>query len=321
MAHAEFVHLRVHSAYSLSEGAIPVNTLVELCVAKGMPAVAVTDTNNLFGALEFASAAAPAGVQPIIGCQLSLSREAPGRGGNGSARQGPEDAGALVVLTQNQDGYRHLLKLISLAYLGVPGDPPPSDPQVTLAQLEDFSGGLIALTGGPDGPVGRLLADGQTDDARALLERLSAAFPGRLYVELLRHGLKQEKQIEPLFLDLAYEMNLPIVATNECFFADATMHEAHDALICIAEGAYISGTDRRRQGRGAADHRLPTQHFPGSIGEERQCKARTSGRRCAGAAGAKPGRLPPPVETNQPGLSGRPPGPAPFGSASDPCPA
>ena len=125
-------------------------------------------------------------------------------------------------------------------------DLPPSDPQVTLAQLEDYSGGLIALTGGPDGPVGRLLADGQTDDARALLERLSAAFPGRLYVELMRHGLKQEKQTEPLFLDLAYEMDLPIVATNECFFADASMHEAHDALICIAEGAYLSGTDRRR---------------------------------------------------------------------------
>ncbi len=247
MAHAEFVHLRVHSAYSLLEGAIPVKTLVELCVAKGMPAVAVTDTNNLFGALEFAGAAAPQGVQPIIGCQLSLAREAPGRGGNASAQQGPTDAGALVLLVQNEDGYRHLLKLISLAYLGGPGDPdPPSDPQVTLAQLADFSGGLIALTGGPDGPVGRLLADGQSDDARALLENLSAAFPGRLYVELMRHGLKEEKLTEPLFLDLAYAMDLPIVATNECFFADASRHEAHDALICIAESAYVSGSDRRR---------------------------------------------------------------------------
>ena len=252
MAHADFVHLRVHSAYSLSEGAIQVKALAELCVAKGMPAVAITDTNNLFGALEFAGAASRLGVQPIIGCQLSISREEPGRGGNGSAKQGSTDAGAVVVLAQNQDGYRHLLKLISLAYLGGPGDqdpssdPPPSDPQVTLDQLEDLSGGLIALTGGPDGPVGRLLADGQSDDARALLEKLSAVFPGRLYIELMRHGLKEEKRTEPLFLDLAYEMDLPIVATNECFFTDASMHEAHDALICIAEGTYISETNRRR---------------------------------------------------------------------------
>ena len=247
MAHADFVHLRVHSAYSLSEGAIPVKTLVEMCINKKMPAVAITDTNNLFGALEFAGAAAKAGVQPIIGCQLSITREragAPEGAGKGCAAP---DADPIVLLAQNDAGYRNLLKLISLAYLGeADAAEPPSDPRVTLSDLERHSGGLIALTGGPAGPVGQLLVDGQTDDARALLERLAAAFAGRLYIELMRHGLRDERHTEPLFLDLAYDLDLPIVATNECFFTDGSMHEAHDALICIAEGAYVSGTDRRR---------------------------------------------------------------------------
>ncbi|MBT7943567.1 MAG: DNA polymerase III subunit alpha, partial [Alphaproteobacteria bacterium] len=255
MAHADFVHLRVHSAYSLSEGAIPVKKMVELCVTKKMPACAITDTNNLFGALEFAGTAAKDGVQPIIGCQLSISREKTGGGqgdpagmgaGKAASHAAPE-ADPVVLLAQSDAGYRNLLKLISLAYLGEADAPePPSDPQVPLSALEQHTEGLIALTGGAAGPVGRLLLDGQMDDARALLERLAAAYPGRLYVELMRHGLDEERRTEPLFLDLAYDLDLPIVATNECFFPDGAMHEAHDALICIAEGAYVSGSDRRR---------------------------------------------------------------------------
>ncbi len=248
MAHADFVHLRVHSAYSLSEGAIPVKTLVNLCIDKKMPAAAITDTNNLFGALEFAGAAAKAGVQPIIGCQLSITRE--GTGGQDSAQaggMGHQESDPLVLLAQNDAGYRNLLKLISLAYLGEAEAAESSiDPQVPVSALERHSDGLIALTGGPAGPVGRLLLDSQKDAARTLLERLSTAFPGRLYIELMRHGLDEERRTETLFLDLAYDMDLPIVATNECFFTDGAMHEAHDALICIAEGAYLSQTERRR---------------------------------------------------------------------------
>ena len=248
MAHADFVHLRVHSAYSLSEGAIPVKTLVDLCVDRKMPATAITDTNNLFGALEFAGAAAKAGVQPIIGCQLSITRERTGgpEGGQPGTETNP-DADPIVLLAQNDAGYRNLLKLISLAYLGeIDVSEPPVDPQVPVSALCRHSDGLIALTGGPAGPIGRLLLDGQMDAARGLLERLTTAFQGRLYIELMRHGLDDERRTETMFLDLAYDMDLPIVATNECFFTDGAMHEAHDALICIAEGAYISETGRRR---------------------------------------------------------------------------
>ena len=248
MSRADFVHLRVHTAYSLSEGALPVDELVKLCRAKEMPATAITDTNNLFGALEFSAAAAKAGVQPIIGCQLSITRECIGGdgAGNGGSHagsfQGP-DADPLVLLVQDETGYRNLLKLIRKAYLD---DAAAADPMVSLDALIEHGTGLIALTGGPNGPLGRLLRNGQRDAAIAVLDKLERAFPGRLYFELLRHGLPEEQETEAAFLDIAYQRNLPLVATNEAFFSDPTMYEAHDALICIAEGVHVSDSDRRR---------------------------------------------------------------------------
>ena len=244
MAHADFVHLRVHSAYSLLEGAIPVKKLASLCRDHKMPAVAITDTNNLFGALEFSMEAANNGIQPIIGCQLSLAPETTKEPNGNGGRPDPlaEPSGA-ILLVQNEEGYRNLLKLISKAYLeGEATD----DPQVTLGDLEAHSAGLLLLTGGPDGPLGRLLQDGQLPAAEALLERLAAAFPNRLYVELMRHGMESEMKTDAAFIDLAYQMELPLVATNEAFFPSRDMYEAHDALICIAEGAYVSQTERRR---------------------------------------------------------------------------
>ncbi|HET6220696.1 MAG TPA: PHP domain-containing protein, partial [Dongiaceae bacterium] len=244
MSSVDFIHLRVHSAYSLSEGAIKLKQLVDLCRRHDMPAVAVTDTGNLFGALEFAMAARDAGIQPIIGCQLGVSREeAPGglvaglvaglgggvAGGlNGAGRSGhrpPPDQ--LPLLVKDEAGYRNLLKLVSRAYLeGEPGDAP----QLPLSALAGHTDGLIALTGGPAGRVGRLLADGQDEAAEATLRQLAALFPGRLYVELMRHGLEIEQRIEARLIDLAYAHDLPLVATNEAYFAERDMFEAHDAL-------------------------------------------------------------------------------------------
>ncbi|MBT3764512.1 MAG: PHP domain-containing protein, partial [Rhodospirillales bacterium] len=180
MSHADFVHLRVHSAYSLSEGAVRVKDLVKLCKDARMPAVAVTDTNNLFGALEFSLAAVPEGVQPIIGCQVHVTAE-----------KLQDDVGApVVVLAQNDAGYRNLLKLLGKAYLG---SDDCTDPQVGLDDLISRSDGLLLLTGGPEGPVGRLLPDGQADAAKDLLLELAAGFKDRLYIEIMRHGLPGEK--------------------------------------------------------------------------------------------------------------------------------
>jgi DNA polymerase-3 subunit alpha len=248
MPHADFVHLRAHSAYSLSEGAIKTKELIKLCGKQGMPAVAVTDTGNLFGALEFALAAIDAGVQPIIGTVLGISRGAVAGGGRGAgaATRQPTHPDPLVLLVQNHTGYRNLMRIVSRSFLeSEPGAPP----QIALAGLNGLTDGLIALTGGPAGPLGRLLGEGQGPAALGVLDTLKRLFPGRLYVELQRHGgpfAAIEDAVEPALIDLAYGHDLPLVATNDCFFADAAMYEAHDALLCIADGAYLSQDDRRR---------------------------------------------------------------------------
>ena len=242
MSHADFVHLRVHSAYSLSEGAIRIKELMGLCQSFKMPAVAVTDTNNLFGALEFSLSAADSGVQPIIGGQIAVSREGgdnPTMGRTVSIQR-PDQ---VVLLVQNDVGYRNILKLLSTAYMESDN---VEDPQVTLEDLEKYADGLIMLTGAIHGPVGRFLVDGQFEHAEACLDRLAKAYPNRLYIELQRHGLKEEAQIEPRLIDMAYAKNLPLVATNEAFYPKRDMYQAHDALICIAESAYVSQDQRRR---------------------------------------------------------------------------
>jgi DNA polymerase-3 subunit alpha len=242
MSHAEFVHLRVHSAYSLSEGAIKNKQLVELAKRASMPAVAVTDTGALFGVMEFAGYAKDAGIQPIIGCQLGITRE------DIEQHRGtlpPPDQ--LVLLVQNEAGYQNLMKLVSTAFLETE---PGLAPQVSLELVARHSAGLIALTGGPVGQIGRLLGDGQMPAAEAALRRMKEIFPDRLYVEIMRHGLAVEDRCETGFIDLAYAHDLPLVATNEVFFSDEGMYAAHDALLCIAGGTYVGEKDRRKVTRG-----------------------------------------------------------------------
>jgi DNA polymerase-3 subunit alpha len=244
MASPGFVHLRVHSAYSLSEGAIKPKDLLKLCKTHGMPAVAVTDTGNLFGALEFSSAALDDGIQPILGCVLSV-----GRVDSGARTLEPKvpSPDQLVLIAQTAAGWRNLMKLVSKAFLETePGLPP----QVTYPEVEALADGLVALTGGIGGGVGRLLLAGQRPAAEELLLRLKAAFSDRLYMEIQRHPEGEigalEDRIEDDLVDLAYAHDVPLVATNDCFFPDAAMHEAHDALLCIAEGRYLTETDRRK---------------------------------------------------------------------------
>jgi DNA polymerase-3 subunit alpha len=245
MPHADFIHLRVHSAYSLSEGAITPKALAELAKRAEMPAVAVTDTGNLFGAMEFAGYAKDAGVQPITGCLLGIAR--PDQDPH-AIKQAPPDR--LVLLAQNEAGYRNLMKLSSKAFIE---SAPGTIAHVGFADLEGHTEGLIALTGGPQGQIGRLLGDGQGDTAEQALRYLMGLFPGRLYIELMRHGTEIEERIEPGLLDLAYKLDLPLVATNDVYFADEGMYSAHDALLCIAEGTYVGEANRRRVTR---EHRF-----------------------------------------------------------------
>ena len=232
MTHADFIHLRTHSSYSLSEGAIKADKLAALAAAERMPAVAITDTGNLFGALEFSQACTATGIQPIIGCQIALTRPE-------NPRLPPDP---VVLLAQTEQGLANLNRLSSQGFLQAD----PADPQIPLDTLLHHNEGLFLLTGGTRGPIGRMLAEGRKPDAAALLERFAAAFPARCLMELHRHGLEIEQAIEPGFLQLAEDYDLPLLATNECFFPSPRMHEAHDALLCIAEGRQVSESNRRR---------------------------------------------------------------------------
>ncbi len=244
-----FIHLRVHTEHSLLEGAVPVKKLVKLCQSARMPAVAVTDTNNMFAALEFSETAKAAGVQPIIGCQISLAHD-PVQPGDRTRLPAP-----IVLLAQSESGYMNLMKLNTALYIGKGGQLP----QVTVDELAGHADGLICLTGGPDGPLGRFLSGGQSTKAQALLTRLAAIYPDRLYIELQRHPgeggrlTEAEAASERGLIEMAYDMHLPLVATNDVYFPAAEMYQAHDALICIAEGAYVDQSAPRR--------RLTPQHY------------------------------------------------------------
>ncbi|MBX3500947.1 MAG: DNA polymerase III subunit alpha [Alphaproteobacteria bacterium] len=242
MSYAPFVHLRVRSAYSLAEGAIRVEELASLAKSMQMPAVAVTDRDNLFGALEFSGYCAKSGVQPIIGADLAIRREEEAQGFAGGGTRAVQ-ADWLCLLVQNETGYLNLLHLVSEAHLHHKTGAMAALP---MAELEGRTEGLIALTGGAGGALGRLLGDGQGVAATALVERLKRLFPGRLYIELQRHGEALQKRVEPLLLDLAYAHDLPLVATNDAHFGKAAMFDAHDALMCVAQGAHVEDADRRR---------------------------------------------------------------------------
>jgi DNA polymerase-3 subunit alpha len=262
MPSTDFIHLRVHSAYSLAEGAIKIvedkpkdgskpvrKDLIQLCKQHHMPAVALTDKGNLFGALEFAMAAAESGIQPIIGCQIAVLR--PEQSNLKTITRDNFDQ--IVLLVQNELGYRNLSMLVTMSFIAE--DRP--FPYVTLEELSPHIGGLIALTGGTDGALGHLLLAGQMTAAEAIVDQLRSLFPDRLYIELTRHhgGVvgANEAKIESDLIDLAYRHNVPLVATNDVYYGDADMYEAHDALLCIADKMVIAEDNRRHM---TPDHRF-----------------------------------------------------------------
>jgi DNA polymerase-3 subunit alpha len=224
---ASFIHLHVHSAYSLAEGAIPVKTLIKNAALMEMPAIAITDSSNLFGAMEFSLEASKAGVQPIIGCRLLVGTE----------------ACHLVVLVQSQQGYTNLCEMLTQSYLMSDGT---SKPCVSWDDLRRYQEGLICLSGAVKGPIGQALLSKQNDLALEKAKELKSIFGDRFYIELQRHHTAEENQIEDAAIDIAYAENIPLVATNDCYFPSADFYQAHDALMCIAEGRYVSEEDRRK---------------------------------------------------------------------------
>jgi DNA polymerase-3 subunit alpha len=247
-----FVHLHVHSSYSLLEGALRIARLAELAKADHQPALALTDTDNMFGALEFSDKMAGAGIQPIVGCALAIDfadQEAGPRNGSGAPAERPR----VVLLAARENGYRSLMRLNSRAFLETA---PHEQPHLKLAWLADEIDSLIALSGGPGGPLDAAIVAGQGELARGRCEALARLFGDRFYIELQRHGASAERTAEPALIALAYDHGIPLVATNEPFFAQREDHEAHDALICIAEGRLLAETDRRQL---TPEHRFKTR--------------------------------------------------------------
>ncbi|KPF73624.1 DNA polymerase III subunit alpha [alpha proteobacterium AAP81b] len=242
MPHAGFVPLRLHSAFSVLESTIQPDALAKACRKAGFPAAGLADRGNMFAAMDFSAAAKDAGVQPIIGALLAIERP-----GSRTALTRPVNDW-LVLFAQDMVGYTNLIGLISEAHLATE---PPEDAHVTLAALEGRTEGLLCLTGGADGALARLLAEGQDVDGYA--EALVGLFPGRLYVEISRSGDPIETRAEAALLRLATARDLPIVATCPAKFLDAKGHDAHDALLCIANSAYVEAEDRVRSN---PEHRL-----------------------------------------------------------------
>jgi DNA polymerase-3 subunit alpha len=232
-----FVHLRVRSAYSLLEGAIKADGVGKMAAASDMPAVAVADRANLFGALEFSVATKEAGVQPIVACALPVTGIGEGRSERWARTP------VIVLLAQNERGYLNLTELSSSAYLDVD---PADEPCVPWSKVIEHAEGLLLLSGGPDGPVDPLFAAGKAGEGGAALAEMHRVFGDRLYVELQRHGLPEQAAAEPGLVAWAYDNDVPLVATNDVFFGQSDMYEAHDALLCIADGAFIGQDERRR---------------------------------------------------------------------------
>ncbi|MBB5739495.1 DNA polymerase III subunit alpha [Brevundimonas aurantiaca] len=232
-----FVHLRVRSAYSLLEGAIKAGKLGKMAAEAGMPAVAITDRSNLFGALEFSQSTKDAGVQPIVGCALPVL----GIGGQQAVRWAKTPT--VVLLVQSETGWRNLCALSSAAYLEA-GE--MAEPGVAWSMVAARSEGLILLSGGPDGPIDPLFAQGKFGEGAAALSTMKSVFGDRFYVELQRHGLEDERRAEPGLVQWAYDNDAPLVATNDVYYAKAAQAKSHDALLCIADGAFTGQEDRRR---------------------------------------------------------------------------
>ena len=219
-----FIPLRVTSPYSLLQGAITMEKISKNCILNNIPAVAIVDNNNLFGALEFCEHMSKDGIQPIIGCNLAIIE------GNYK--------GFLPLLCSTRKGYKNLIKLSSEVYINDHGEE-----QVNLDRVLELSEGLICLSGGEGGIINNLFVDGQKKEANELISKIQSKFFDRFYIELQRTGLSN---VESDLLESAYSFDIPLVATNPSYFNTKEEYIAHDALLCINQSTTVDASERFR---------------------------------------------------------------------------
>ncbi len=234
----KFIHLRNHSSYSLCEGSIRIEELIEYAQKSQIPAIAICDKHNMFGALEFSTKCKKSNIQPIISCQIRLNiNEILGNTQNLSALDINNSLRQSILIAKNQQGYLNLLKLVSDSYInretGI-------DPYIKLSDLAQNSEGLIFLCGNLHGVFGKLILEKQSDKLQILAEKLLQIFKNDFYIELHRHGENNEDKIEEELIKLAFKNNIALVASNDNYFLNQDMHEAQDILSCIGTGRYFS---------------------------------------------------------------------------------
>ncbi len=244
MTTSQYIHLRVHSAYSLAEGAIPIKQLPKLCTTHHMPALGLTDTANMFGSLEFSETMVKNGIQPVMGCQLYVMSPFE-----------DNQVDVFAVYAQNEQGLQNLFELASICFLK---SAHPSLPACAFNDLIKFNEGLIILSGGITWQavpkhsalglhgVYKYIHDHKKDEAINYLRLCQQQFNNRFYLEITRHGMPQEEMVEEALVDAAFDLNIPIVGTNHVFFDAPKVAEAHDALLCINDGAYVTQEERRK---------------------------------------------------------------------------
>ena len=231
MSEPTFVHLHVHTEYSLVDSVVRIPALMASCAKQGMPAVALTDQNNLFGLVKFYRKAIAAGVKPVIGVDLRILHE-----------DEPDRPYTLLLLVQDNDGYRNLSALVTRSYME---GQYRGEPMVKREWLTTEScAGLIALSGGLHGDIGHALHANHKEQASALLEGWQTVFPERFYLELIRTGRRGEEDCVRASLDLASKTGTPVVATNDVRFLSADDYNAHEARVCINSSRVLADVDR-----------------------------------------------------------------------------
>ncbi len=236
----QFVHLRTHSRFSIGASTLKVKDIPDLCKNLGMTACALTDTNLMSGCAEFSDVMPKNKVQPIIGIEISLNHH--------TADPKILRAGSLsriVLLAQNHEGYLNLCELNRIMYMRE--DNHHLGPYITFEELESHKNGLICLSGAQTGPIGMAILNAQNDQARSYAKRFLDIFGDKFYIEIQRHGLEDEIKTEPEFLNIAQELNIPIVATNDVSFAANSDYESEDALSCVLGQTKVIDPDRPRK--------------------------------------------------------------------------
>ncbi len=234
-----FVHLRLHSEYSVTDGIVRLDEAIERAAADGMPAMALADLANMFGMVKFYTGARGAGVKPIVGCDVWVASDSSADNGRDPSR---DETCRLLLLAKNRAGYLRLCELLSSAYLVARRH---GRAEISLAAIENGdNSGLIALSGAHLGNVGQHLLAGKPERARERAHAWAALFPGSFYLEIQRYGQPHQEQLIGATLALAGEAGLPAVATHPIQFIDAADFRAHEARVCIAEGYVLADTRR-----------------------------------------------------------------------------